>query len=144
MELAELQALAGHALPGGTFAVDAEENRKLCRILATEPDPAGNAHPLYAYIATQRAMGVAVDGLFELCGFSMADGPMLASTALEFARPLELGRTYTVTGRIAGVERKTGRKLGAFDLLSVALELIDGPARVAGATNVFVLPRGGQ
>ncbi len=142
MDQAALQALAGRSLPGGHFSIDADENRRLCGILGSAPATDGTAHPLYAYIATQRAMGVTVDGLFEICGFSMDDGPMLASTSLDLQGPLWIGTTYTVESRIAGIERKTGRKLGAFDLLSVELDLLDGAERVAGATNVFVLPRG--
>jgi hypothetical protein len=142
MDWEEIKALEGTALPGGSFMIEPAENERLCSILQCAPAEDGTAHPLYSYIATQRAMGVTVDGLFEMFDLSMDAGPMLATSLLELAGPLKTSTDYRVTGRIQKVERKTGRKLGVFDLLAVELELLERGARAAGATNSFVLPRG--
>ena len=134
-------ALAGTELPGGSFVIAAEENSRLCSILQCEPAAGGLAHPLYAYIATQRAMGITVDALFAMFGLSMDAGPMLARTLLEYQRPLRVGVRYAVSGRVTNVDRKAGRRLGTFDLVTVALELLEDGVTAGTATNTFVLPR---
>jgi hypothetical protein len=143
MSWESVRALEGTALPGGDFLIEQAENAKLCSILNCEPANDGTAHRLYAYVATQRAMGVTVDGLFAMFGLAMDEGPMLATTVLEFGSgPLKTATPYQVRGQIQKVERKQGRRLGVFDLVSVELQLLEWGATVARATNSFVLPRG--
>jgi hypothetical protein len=142
MDWDAIRALEGRHLPGGVFTIDPSENSQLCSILECEPLPKGSAHPLYAYIATQRAMGITVNGLFEMFGVSMDAGPMLATTVLQFGqRPLKTGSRYEIDGRILQVERKNGRKLGLFDLVAVELRLLEDGAVAAHAVNSFVMPR---
>jgi hypothetical protein len=143
MDWEEIKALEGRALPGGSFVIEPAENERLCSILQGQPAADGAAHPLYSYIATQRAMGITVGGLFEMFDLSMDAGPMLATTLLEFGRrQLKTATGYEVTGRIQKVERKSGRKLGVFDLVAVELHLLEDGVQAAAATNSFVMPRG--
>jgi hypothetical protein len=143
MDWEAVHALEGSLLPGGEFLIEPSENEALCSLLNCQPASDGTAHPLYAYIATQRAMGITVDGLFEMFGLSMESGPMLATTTLEFAgTPLRTATKYQVRGQIQKVERKVGRKLGVFDLVAVELLLLENGAPAARATNSFVMPRG--
>ena len=53
---------------------------------------------------------------------------------------------YEVSGRIASVEHKRGRKLGEFDLVTCVFDVIDpsaGDAPAATVTNIYALPRAG-
>jgi hypothetical protein len=143
MDWETVRALEGNLLPGGEFLIEPSENATVCSLLNCEPKSDGTAHPLYAYIATQRAMGITVDRLFEMFGLSIDSGPMLATTALVFWRtPLKTATKYQVRGQIQKVERKVGRKLGVFDLVSVELLLLEDGTPTARATNSFVMPRG--
>jgi hypothetical protein len=128
------------ALPEGVFTITAEDQALLSEALGR--GDAGGAHPVWAYIATQRGIGISVADLCALADFDVNDGPMLGSVELTYAAPIELGIEYRVTGEVLGIERKHGRKAGTFDVMTFRERLLapDG-AEVASATNTFILPR---
>jgi hypothetical protein len=134
--------LAGTPLRQGEFTITAEENRRMAEILGARPPDDGGAHPIYAYIATQRGIGTGVEELCALADFDMADGPMLGSTELEYAGVIRVDTPYRVEGEVVGLVRKEGRTLGVFDILTYRERLLtpDGQL-VARATNTFILPR---
>jgi hypothetical protein len=68
------------------------------------------------------------------------DGPMLGGIEFELTRPIEVDRAYRATGAILGVERKTGRRTGAFDLMRMRVALSDEQGEAAAATTTYVLP----
>jgi hypothetical protein len=134
--------LAGTAVPGGTYRIAAHENWLAHYALYSTPD--ARPHPMVAFIAAQRGMGLSVDELFRMLEFDIDDGPLLAECVLEFNHQLREGVDYQISGRIASVEHKSGRKLGEFDLVTCVFEvtdpsLVDGPA--ATVTNTYALPR---
>jgi hypothetical protein len=127
-------------LPAGSFTITPEEQERL--VAALGRGVAGDPHPIWAYIATQRGIGIGVAELCALADFDVNDGPMLGSVELVYSAPLELGVEYTVTGEVVGLERKHGRKAGTFDVLTFRERLLaPGGAEVASATNTFILPR---
>jgi hypothetical protein len=135
-----LEHLPGTQLPEGTFTITEEEQRRLTAAIGS---PSDGAHPVWAYIAPQRGIGIGVAELCALAEFDMErDGPMLGSVDMTYHRPLEVGVEYRVTGEIVDIERKHGRKTGAFDVLTYRLRLIapDGE-EVVVATNQWILPR---
>jgi hypothetical protein len=133
--------LAGRELPEGAFTITREEELRLAEALDSPPD-ASHPHPVWAFIATQRGIGLEVDELCALADFDIADGPMLGSVELTYARPLELDTAYRVTGEIVGVERKQGRRTGVFDVLTFSERLVTPHGEViATSTSRFILPR---
>jgi hypothetical protein len=128
------------ALPAGSFTITASDQAQLAEALGTDTWP--DAHPIWAYIAPQRGIGIGVADLCALADFDVDDGPMLGSVELAFSAPLELDVAYTVTGEVVGIERKHGRKAGTFDVLTFRERLVapDG-SEVASTTNTFILPR---
>lgn len=136
-------ATTPRTLPGGHFTIDPEEDRRLAELVGGRSSADGSAHPIWAYIATQRGIGIELRDVFASVGFDMqAGGPMLGACELEFAAPLRTGVTYRVTGEIVGLEHKRGRRTGSFDLLWVRESLADPSGqRVASSLNGFVLPR---
>jgi hypothetical protein len=132
--------LPGTVLPEGTFTITAEEQEQLAGALGSAADD--GAHPVWAYFAPQRGIGIGIADLCGLADFDVADGPMLGSVDLTYASPLEVGVPYRVTGEMLAIERKQGRKTGTFDVMSFRLRLI-GPdgEEVASVTNSFILPR---
>jgi hypothetical protein len=128
-------------LPAGAFTITASDQAQLAAALGT--DASADPHPIWAYIATQRGIGIGVAELCALADFDVADGPLLGSVELIYSAPIEVGVEYAVTGEIVGIERKHGRKAGTFDVLTFRERLVapDG-AEVASTTNTFILPRG--
>lgn len=128
--------------PGGRYRISREENLALCAAVEALPDPAGRAHPIFYYIASQSAMGLSVAELCALCDFDVADGPMITQSNAAFDGELWVDREYRVSGEIASLVRKPSRTFGAVDVLTFILRL-EGPDGGAGAscTNQWVLPR---
>lgn len=131
--------LRGRPLPEGTFTITEDEQRRLTAAMGS---PSDGAHPVWAYIAPQRGIGIGVAELGALADFDMRDGPMLGSVDMTYHRPMEVGVEYRVTGEVVDIERKHGRKTGTFDILTYRLRLIapDGE-EVVSATNAWILPR---
>ena len=134
------------SFPGGTFRITREENADLCGAISSTPDPEGRAHPIYYYIATQASMGISVADLCALCDFDVNDGPMMATSKVEFAEDLRVDHDYRVDGEIVSVVRKSSRTFGAMDLLTYRLTLADPSdgREVAACVNEWVLPRRGE
>jgi hypothetical protein len=133
--------LVGKPLPAGRYRVADYESWLAHDALYSDPaDP--EPHPVMAFIAAQRGLGVTVAELFRLWATEMADGPMLTESTLEFPGEFRAEVEYLVSGTVVAVVRKTGRTLGAFDLLTARFEVAE-PARepVAVITNVYALPR---
>lgn len=132
--------LVGAPIPGGTWTLAEYENWLGHDALYSEPAQA--PHPLMAFVAAQRGLGVSVAELFRSWGTEMDDGPMLTESTLEFPGEFRAGVEYQVTGTVESVIRKSGRTMGEFDLLIARLELA-GPDGVAVAVvrNTYALPR---
>src|SRR5579875_902865 len=114
--------LPGTPLAQGSFTITDEDERRVIEVIGGETPGAGQAHPLWAYIAPQRGIGTSVAEICALADFDVADGPMLGSSHLEYHRPLRVGVPYRVTGEVLGIERKSGR-IGTFDILEFREEL---------------------
>jgi hypothetical protein len=133
--------LAGTELRAGSFTITPADQEQLVSALGRGV-ASGDPHPIWAYIAAQRGIGIGVAELCALADFDVDDGPMLGSVELTYAAPLELGVEYTVTGEVVDLERKHGRKAGTFDVLTFRERLLaPGGAEVASTTNTFILPR---
>lgn len=140
MSVPGLEHLPGTALPEGSFTITPDEQHRLADSLGGASGD--GAHPAWAYIATQRGIGISVADLCALADFDVNDGPMLGSVELIYAGEIEIGVEYRVTGEVVGIERKHGRKAGTFDIMTFRERLLapDG-AEVATSTNTFILPR---
>jgi len=133
--------LAGKELPEGSFTITEEENGQLLDVVCDATTPAVDAHPLWAYVATQRGIGISVADLCLIADFDVNDGPMLGSVEIDFLGPVETDVRYRVTGEVVNVVRKHGRS-GTFDVLTYREHLsTDAGAQVASVTNTFILPR---
>lgn len=128
------------AIPGGSYRLAGYENWLGHDALYSEPEE--RPHPLMAFVAAQRGLGLTVEELFRSWGTEMSDGPMLTESTLEFPGEFRAEVDYEVRGEVLSVERKHGRTLGAFDLLTARFEIVeDGVGAVAVVTNTYALPR---
>src|SRR5829696_624563 len=99
-----LEHLPGTELPAGSFTITPDEQARLVDALGR--DALDAVHPVWAYIATQRGIGIGIADLCALANFDVNDGPMLGSVELTYGSAIELGVPYTVTGEVVGIERK--------------------------------------
>lgn len=141
MTEAELKAIVGREIPGGHYTIEPYVNWLLTDVVGAPLDRV-NAHPLFAYMAVARGKGITWDEVFAICGATAADGPMFGEHETEIMRPLQVGETLAVSGSFVLAERKTGKKIGTFDVVGFRLDLADGTgARVASTYNSIVYPR---
>lgn len=140
--MAALTVASGAALPPGSYRLGAERHAKLVAALGGQAPPDGSAHPLAVWMIAMGGIGVGIGELFAAAGVPMEAGPMLGSAELEQDGPLDVDGTYSVTGEITGLQQKTGRKLGRFDVLTIRLDVADAHgAHAARLTCSMILPR---
>lgn len=135
------QRLCGHRLPGGHYEISTHAAAAVARLTGWDgPDP----HPVFASIASLRALGVSIEQLCELCEFRLEDGPMLGEFAVDFHGELLQGVPYRTEAHIVSFDRRHSTRVGVLDRLRfvVQIQLPDGTP-VAEARYLWLLPRGG-
>lgn len=133
---------AGTALAPGGYTIQRFEDVLLRDVVDAEPSDGRLAHPLWGMLAALRGLGDDVDGILARAGARVDEGPMIASCDIDYRQPLEIGVAYEVTGHVAGLERKQGRRTGPFDLYTFVIELATPDGELATRlTQVWVLPR---
>ena len=142
IEVAELEALVGRPLPGGSYTIEPYRHWLMQDAVGATATRAGTATPMEAYYGGLAGMGLSVDELFTLVGATADDGPMFGEAGIELRRSLQIDETFTVSGAITGVVRKEGRKAGVFDIVTFRLELVGEDGDLAAvSTNSFIFPR---
>jgi acyl dehydratase len=132
-------------IPDGSYALTAERHARVLEYVhASElfsSDAGAPAHPVFAHLANQCGMGWTFDQFLDAIDASAADGVVIGGGVLDFNRPIVVGVGYTVRSRIIGVERKHGRRLGPFEAITLALDLVDGSDVVVTMTETYIVPR---
>ena len=142
MDEEQLMSVIGWEFPGGTFTIEPYEHWLMCDAVGTEPTRRGVANPMYVYYGALGGMGISLDELFAKVGATADDGVMFGEAGIDVYRPLEIGSTYTVAGRITDIVRKSGKRAGVFDIVTFVLALTDESGTTVGeSTNSFVFPR---
>jgi hypothetical protein len=134
------QRLRGYRLPGGHYEITPATATEVARLTAWDaPQP----HPVFASIASLRALGVSIEQLCALCEFRLEDGPMLGEFTAVFHGELRQGIPYRTEASIDSIDRRHSARMGALDRLrfTVRILLADGTP-VADAHYLWLLPRG--
>jgi hypothetical protein len=137
-----LASLVGVPLPGGTWSLAGYESWLTSDAVYAHP---GEPHPINAFIGVQRGLGMTVSELFHYLQSDVGAGPLLAECSIDFPGRIEVDRDYDVRGTVVEVQRKSGRALGNFDLVTCCFELNEASTgnAVARVTNVYAIPRPG-
>ncbi len=134
--------LVGLRLPGGRCRIEPYESTLLHDAVRSPRRP--RPHPIWAFLAPQRAMGLTLAELFERLGCPMSEGPLLGSFAAHLRAEPACDVELAVSGGVTAARRRSGRVLGVFDEVTVVLDLTAAAgAPVLTATYGFLLPRGG-
>ncbi|MCA1191535.1 MULTISPECIES: hypothetical protein [unclassified Saccharopolyspora] len=138
---AALAELVGTEFPGGEFTVEPWWVRLVNDCALADPDD-GAGSPVFAFLAATSAMGVSWERFWGWFGARESDGPMAGEVHTVLHRPLRVGATYAVRGRIESARRKRGARTGVFDLVEYRLDLHepDGSA-AASCTSSILFPR---
>lgn len=132
----------GVRFPAGRYEIEPWEDQILRQLLEAPPRSGDLAHPLWGYVAAQNGIGTDVKGLLEPVQASTSEGTMIASCEVDYHHDLRVGVPYSTKGRVLGLERKRGRKLGPFDLYTFEIELVEPEGATAVTmTARWVLPR---
>ena len=132
----------GREFPGGRYTLEPWRSWLVADAIGDDPwdeEP----HPVLAWMASVGGMGMTWDELFAWFDGTADDGPMFGEHRTTLHRPLRVGVTYEVSGRIVEVQRKVGRRTGTFDVVDYELDLHEGEDHVATCRNSLVLPRTG-
>jgi hypothetical protein len=137
----EFDLLIGRQLPAGVFCLPRYQNWLAHDALYSTPTD--EPHPLVAFLAVRRGLGLSPAQFFALLGIDMSAGPMLLECTLEFPGTMQTDVEYEVTGQIVDVQRKHGRKLGVFDLVVSRFWIrpAGGGDAIAIVTNRNAIPR---
>lgn len=137
-----LQEIVGTRFPGGKFTIEPYEHWLMCDAVGAEPVRSGVANPMYVYYGALGGMGITLDELFAMVGATADDGVMFGEAKIESSQPLQIGSSYSVSGGITDIVRKSGKRAGVFDIVTFALDVTDDArAPVGRSTNSFVFPR---
>jgi hypothetical protein len=138
----EMQALVGWRFPGGSYTIARWENFLLTDVMCSPQLPGDLAHPAYCFHAPLAGMGISYAEFFELCHAESDDAIRAGEYDFEIHHPLLEGMPYTIRGEIIDVLRKHGKRIGAFDLVTFQLEMLDPEGRLCiVATNSWVFLR---
>ncbi|WP_214103364.1 hypothetical protein [Acrocarpospora catenulata] len=133
--------LVGYRLPGGRVRIEPHEAWLGHEAMRADPDD-GVLDPTWILVAGLRGMGTTIAELIGLADARVEDGVLFGEVALSQIVPLRPATEYTVAGEVTGLDRRTGRRSGVFDVLTFRLDLHEPAGTVAAsATSSFVLVR---
>lgn len=130
----------GREFPGGEYQVASWRAWLVADTLLDDPYDEV-PHPVLAWMAGVGGMGLTWDDLFAWFDAGASDGPVFGEHHTMLHRPLTAGATYQVSGRVVSVDRKVGRRTGAFDVVGYELDLHTAGEHVARCYNSIVFPR---
>ena len=139
--MTDLANLPGTQLPGSTYVVSADDDRRYAEVVASTPATDGTVDPLWGFLGALTGTGLGIEGLFALADCDVErDGPMLGGFDLELDRQLHADVPYRVDASVLSLDRKAGRS-GTFDLMRVRATLSDEGGVAATCTTTYVVPR---
>ncbi|MGV9870803.1 hypothetical protein [Rhodococcus koreensis] len=133
--------LLAYRFPPGSLRVLPYEDWLARDCIGAFPAEDGLLHPAWTLIGTFRGMGVDLSELFTLVGAADEDGVMFGETEIDQFGTLEIGRNYVVSGRFVDVERRSGRKIGTFDLVTFEVTIDNAGTVITRCRNSLVVPR---
>jgi hypothetical protein len=119
----EMQALRGHRLPGGTVTIERWENTLLCDVMGVAPAPDGLAHPAFLFHLPLRGAGITIAEMLALGKPETEEAVRAGEYDWHLHAPLEVDVPYRVSGGVARVERKRGRRAGPMDAVTFRMEM---------------------
>jgi len=138
---AHLADMVDRPFPGGHYTIEPYRAWLMADTVADTLQPSV-VHPVHAWLGATEGMGITWDELFAWFDASADDGPMIGEHVTQLHQPLKVDETYQVSGHVVSVQRKRGKTLGVFDIVTYQLDLHDeANDPVATCRNSIVFPR---
>lgn len=146
MALPSAEEILGLTIPDGAYELTERTHALLLKHAhATElftTVSGGPAHPIFAHLATHCGMGWTFNEFLAEVGSDPLAGVVFGGGTFRFHRPLRVGERFVVSSRMHDVTRKVGRRVGAFDAITIALTLLDSAGEAAlETTETYIVPR---
>ncbi|MCW2841094.1 MAG: hypothetical protein JWR55_2577 [Aeromicrobium sp.] len=133
--------LVGTELPPGTLRVEPYEDRLARDALGGDRAEGDLLHPSWILNGALRGAGHDVAGLIELFGASWDDGVLFGEARIEQVEPLRASVDYAITGTVLDVERRNGRRVRCFDVVTYEMRVERDDRVFARVRNRIVIPR---
>lgn len=133
--------LVGMEFPTGTLRVPAYEDWIARDTIGASPSTDGLLHPGWTLFGALRSAGFDLERIIELCDASWDDGVLFGETTVEQLQPLRIGVEYAVGGTFLDVQRRKGRQIAEFDLMTYEIRITLDDETVTRCVNSFVIPR---
>jgi hypothetical protein len=140
--MVDLAGVVGYRFPGGAYHLPPYVAWLWDDAVGAAPN-SDAAHPGIAYMIALLGGGASIQDIMDLLGTSASAGVQFGEVEFTFESVTRPGTTYHVEGEVLDVERKHGRRLGAFDVATFVHRLRVDPAGpvVASITHTWVIPR---
>ncbi len=120
---AEIEALAGHRFPGGTYTIEHWENYLLTDCTGSDPLPDGLVHPVCLFHVPINGCGVTLAELFAL-GQAESDSSIgIEGYDWEYFAPIVEDVAYILAGEIIEAERRRSPSGRVHDAIGFRIEM---------------------
>ena len=127
--------------PHGSLVVEPYEDWLARDAIGADQTDGDLLHPSWILIGALRGAGFDLGEIIALCGATWDDGILFGEARVEQIEPLRRSPEYAIAGSFLDVERRTGRRVPEFDLVTYEMR-IEHEKRVVGrCVNRFVIPR---
>ena len=135
-----IQALVGHAFPGGKYTIAHWENFLLTECTGAEPLPGGIVHPVALFHVPILGAGTSIGEMFAL-GQAESDSSIgIESYDWEIRRPLKEDVEYTIRGKVTEADRRTSDR-GTWDRIQFRFDLADPDGEATASSTITWLYR---
>ena len=122
-DAADIQAIAGHTFPGGTYTIEHWENFLLTDCTGAELLPGGTVHPVALFHVPISGAGTSIAEMFALGKAESDLSIMIESYDWEMFEPLREEINYAVNGSVTSAERCQSDEGKLYDRLQFCFEI---------------------
>ena len=133
---AEIESIAGHQFPGGSYRIAHWENFLLTDCTGADLLPDGLAHPIALFHLPIVGSGTSIAGMFALGQAESDLSILIESYDWEFFIPLEEEVSYAVAGRVNSAERCSDPDGKLYDRVQFCFEVFTPGQDLAARSTI--------
>lgn len=133
---AEIEAIAGHRFPGGSYRIEHWENFLLTGCTGALLQPQGLAHPIALFHLPIAGCGTSIAEMFALGQAESDLSIMIESYDWEFFIALLEEVEYTVSGRVNSAQRCSGEGGDIYDRIQFCFEVFTPQNQLSARSTI--------
>lgn len=130
----------GYVIPPGVFDLSATLDDAIRSSCAAPVRGGVEAHPIFAFIAALGGMGSRVGDVCRALGLAFDSGAVLGRCRIDYDAPLTIDTRYDVATSVVALERKSSRRFGAADHLTLGMTVSADGNRRARVRLTTIMP----